>query len=144
TEDTVVALAVTATATEAGAVGSATTSTSFNVTPGPVATTATLLARNSTTAEIDAANTIALSISETVHNCDDTLGTVTISGVPSGWSLSAGSNQACWVSTEALAAMRFPSTTLSPSTEDTVVALAVTATATEAGAVGSATTSTSF
>src|SRR5205085_2912172 len=96
------------------------------------------------TGEIDAANTIALSISDAKHNSDDTLGTVTIRGVPSGWSLSAGSDQGGGVWTEAVADLGSLSIVAPAGTEDTVVALAVTATATEAGAVGSATTSTSF
>src|SRR5439155_5791897 len=62
-----------------------------------------LRASDSTTGEIDAANTIALSISDAKHDSDDTLGTVTISGVPSGWSLSAGSDQGGGVWTEAVA-----------------------------------------
>src|SRR5207249_3931146 len=128
TEDTVVALAVTATATEAGAGGAGTTSTSFNVTVSAVAEKPTLLASDSTKGEIDGSNTIALSISDAKHDSDDTLGTVTISGVPSGWSLSAGSDQGGGVWTEAVADLGSLSIVAPAGTEDTVVALAVTAT----------------
>src|SRR5207253_7390330 len=62
--------------------------------------------------------------------------------LPSGWSLSAGSDQGGGVWTEAVADLGSLSIVAPAGTEDTVVALAVTATATEAGAVGSATTST--
>src|SRR5207237_210061 len=123
-----------------------TTSTTFNVTVSAVAEKPTLVAFDSTNGRAAASNTIGLSISDSQHDADDTLSSVTISGVPSGWSLSGDGAASIGPNTWTAAAGDLAALALvAPAgTEDTVVALAVTASATEAGAVGSATTSTTF
>src|SRR5207245_2568277 len=101
---------------------------------------------DSSKGEIDLANTIGLSITDAKHDCDDTLTSVTLTGVSDGWSLSG--DGAASVSGDTWTASAASLTALSrvapPGAEGTVVTLGVTAGATEAGATGTATTSASL
>ncbi len=143
TENRVVTLGVTATATESGASNTATTSTTLRITINAEAPV--LRASNATVGESTAANGIALSITDTKYDGDDTLGAVTLTGVPARWSLNhgtTGGNASTWIETPAqLSGLKL----IAPAnTEATSFTLGVTATATEAGASGPATATTSL
>src|SRR5947209_3721256 len=84
TEGTVVALGVTAGATEAGATGTATTSASLQVTVSEVAEAPTLGTSDSSKGEIDLANTIGLSITDAKIGRASCRDSVTITGVADG------------------------------------------------------------
>src|SRR5208282_5911690 len=93
-------LLVTATASEAGATNIATAIASFAVTVTPQAEAPVLSVSDVSLSE--GAASVALTIGDTVFAGDDTLGNLTLSGVPAGWSLNQGTtggSAASWIET---------------------------------------------
>src|SRR5439155_352211 len=139
---------VTATTTEPGATNTATATTALAVSVTAVAEAPSQPMSNAPSRERTATATpltIGLAITDTTFDSDDVLGDVTITGVPSGWSLSAGTtsgNASTWIESVAdLSARQLISPALHPYT---TLFRSVTATTTEPGATNTATATTAL